>query len=155
MIHLYSDVSMDDEKNIMSVGYVIFESGSGLREKIDSGAKVIHTDEGDRCDIEWTTHKGEYFSAIIGVRAVQEHVEDESEEMVVLHLDNRGTVKNIRSRQWKWESYFPHALFSFLERFDDYDVEMVHRDNNYRAHEQAHLGLRIGRDLLMKQGSLG
>jgi len=153
MIHLYSDVSMDDDRSIMSVGYIIFESSGATREKVDSGAKVIHTDDGER-DIDWTTHKGEYFSAIIGLRAVQEYVEDESEEMVVLHLDNRGTVKNIRSGNWKWESYFPHAFFSFVERFDDYDVEMVHRDNNYRAHEVAHLGLRVGRDLLDRQGSL-
>jgi len=153
MIHLYSDVSMDDDRNIMSVGYIIFESTGATRQKVDSGAKVIHTDVNER-DIEWTTHKGEYFSAIIGVRAAQEYVDDEDSEMIVLHLDNRGTVKNIRAREWKWEDYFPHALFSFLERWDDYDVEMVHRDNNHRAHEQAHLGLRIGRDLLDRQGSL-
>jgi len=153
MIHAYSDVSMDDQRNIMSVGYILFESSGATREKVDSGAKVIHTDNGHR-DIEWNTHKGEYFSAIIAARAAQEYVEDESSEMIVFHLDNRGTVKHIRSRQWKWESYFPHALFSFIERFDDYDVEMVHRDNNHRAHECAHLGLRIGRDLLDRQGSL-
>jgi len=154
MIHAYSDVSMDNERNILSVGYVLFESSGAVREKIDSGTKVIHTENGDR-DIEWTTHKGEYFSAIIAARAVQEQVKDESSVVVVFHLDNRGTVENIRSGDWQWETYFPHAFHSFVERFVDYDVEMVHRDNNYRAHEQAHLGLRIGRDLLQRQGSLG
>lgn len=154
MIHAYSDVSMDADMDLMSVGYILFESSRGTRTKIDSGAKVIHTDEDDR-DIEWNTAKGEFFSAIIAVRAAQEQVDNESSEMIIVHLDNRKVANDIRKERWVWEPYFRHTLNSFIERFGDYDVEYVDRENNYRAHEQAQLGLRVGRDLLSRQGSLG
>lgn len=153
MLSVYSDVSMDHEKHLLSVGYVIFNSNRGTRELVDSGAKVIHTDVDDRAD-DWNTHKGEYFAGIVAVRAAQEQTPNESTERIILHVDNKDVADAMRSRQWDWEGYFPHALYSFLERFGNYDIEMVHRENNCRAHEQAHLGLRIGRDLLARQGSL-
>jgi len=158
MIHTYSDVSIAKDEPVLSVGYVIMESSAGRREVLDKGSKVIHMNRGSR-DITWTrdktgTMKGEYFASIVAVRAAQECVESESNTSIVVHVDNKRVADAMATRDWSHDAYFPHALFSFLERFREYDIEMVHRANNYRADAEAKTGKNLGRDLVKRQGAL-
>jgi ribonuclease HI len=127
----------------MSVGYILYRSRSGEETLLDTGTRVLNTDEDDR-RIHWTSGRGEYFGAIVAARAALDY----TSEPIIVHLDNTGVVKAIKQRTWNHESYFPHALFSFLERFKDYHVRVVHREQNEKAHEQARVGLRVGREIL-------
>lgn len=132
---------MDDP--ILSVGYVLYRSRAGEREFLDSGCRVLNTDANER-RISWDSSRGEYYSAIVAVRAALDY----TNEPLLLHLDNEGVVQAIQQKHLDgFEPYFRHALYSFLPRFEDYVVQLVHRDNNQAAHEQARVGLRVGRDI--------
>lgn len=140
MILAYADASVDTP--LVSVGYILYRVDNGTEELLETGTRVLHVNSHDR-GIEWCSTRGEYFGAIVATRACLDY----TAEPFVLHLDNKAVVRKIKQRTWNGEPYFPHCLFSFLGRFDDYHVRLVHRDNNQRAHEQARLGLKIGRDI--------
>ncbi len=140
MIHAFADVSMD--KPVMSVGYVLYRSRQNEETLLDTGTRVVNTEEDNR-DIKWNSHRGEYFGAIVAARAALDY----TNEPIIIHLDNSHVVKAIKQRTWGFERYFPHALYSFLGRFEDYHVRIVHREQNEKAHEQARVGLRIGREI--------
>lgn len=134
------DVSMDHP--IVAAGYVIYRTKRSERELIETGTRVVNA-EADERRIEWDSMRGEYFGAIIGVRAALEYTHD----VIMLNTDCESLVTHINERTWPKEPYFPHALFSFLPRFEDYHVRYVHRSNNEEAHEQARVGLEIGRKI--------
>jgi len=143
VIVAYSDASVDQQNGIVSVGYVLFRSHRGSEEFLDTGCRVINTDQYTERQIEWKTMKAEFYGAIIATRVALEY----GSSALMLNLDDNHLVNKIKKQQWHGESYFPHALFSFINRFDDYHISVVHRDNNEAAHEQARTGLKIGRDL--------
>jgi len=140
MILGFADASVDDP--IISVGYILYRADGGNEELIETGTRVLNAESHDR-EIEWDSNRAEYFGAIIATRAALDY----TDEPFVLHLDHEEVAKRIKQRTWHMEPYFPHCLFSFLGRFEDYHVRCIHRDNNQRAHEQARLGLKIGRDI--------
>lgn len=141
MIHAFADASLDHP--IVSVGYVLYRSRGTDEELLDTGTRVLNTESDDR-PIRWTSGRGEYWAAIIAARAALDY----TSEPIILHLDNAGVVKAIKQRTWNHERYFPHALYSFLARFEDYYVRIVHRDQNEKAHRQANVGLQIGREIM-------
>lgn len=140
MIHAYSDCSIDYP--IVSVGYVLYRSEENEETLLDTGTRVFNAEESRR-HINWSSGRAEYYSAIVATRAAL----DRTNEPIILHLDNGGVVKSIKQRTWNHEPYFPHALYSFLGRFEDYYVRIVHRDQNKKAHRQANVGLQIGREI--------
>lgn len=126
----------------MSVGYVLYRSRNGEETLLDTGTRVFNIEEDER-HIKWSTGRGEYYAAIVATRAALDY----TSEPYILHLDNLGVVKSIKQRTWNHEPYFPHALYSFLPRFRDYYVRIVHRQQNEKAHRQANVGLQIGREI--------
>jgi len=140
MILAYADASVDTP--IVSVGYILYRVENAEEELLETGTRVLNANSHDR-DIDWDSNKAEYFGAIVATRASLDY----TSEPFILHLDHNAIVQKIKQRTWHQEPYFPHCLFSFLHRFDDYHVHAVHRESNERAHEQARLGLKIGRDI--------
>lgn len=140
MILAYADCSKDDP--IASVGYVLLRTKNGEETLLDTGTRVWNVREDDR-DITWTTGRLEYYGAIVACRAAQDY----TSEPIVIHLDNAGIVKAIKNDSWHHEPYFPHCLRSFMHRFDDWAVRIVHRKRNEKAHQQARTGLKIGREI--------
>jgi ribonuclease HI len=143
VIVAYSDASIDTKTDILSVGYVLYESECTHETFIDTGCRVINLSQYDERDIEWTTQKAECYGGIIATRAALDY----GSSAFILNMDANEVVRQLKQRTWHGESYFPHALFSFINRFDDYHISAVHRDSNEAAHEQARTGLKIGRDL--------
>lgn len=140
MIFAYGDVSMDDP--ILSVGYVVNRVERGQETLLDTGTRVLDMDEHPR-DIDWNSTKGEAYAGIIAARGALDYTDDP----LVLHLDNEYTVRTLVEDAWPYEAYFPHALYSFLERFENYQIRLIHRINNEAAHEQARIGLKVARDI--------
>lgn len=140
MIHAYADASMDSP--ICAVGYVLFRSDGTEQQFLDAGTRLFNKQEDDR-RIDWGSNRLEYYAAIIAVRAALEY----TNEPIILSLDHQDVVGHIRDGTDPFEPYFRHALMSFLPRFEDYFVQVVHRDHNEIAHEQARIGLKIGRDI--------
>jgi ribonuclease HI len=140
VILAYADASVDHP--LYSTGYVLYETDGPTEQLLDTGVRTWHAGRDDR-SVSWTTHKAEYMAGIYATRAALDH----SHEPLILSLDNADVVEHIKNRTDKWEEYFPHALYSFLPRFQDYTVRMVHRDNNEAAHRQANMGLQAIRDL--------
>jgi len=87
--------------------------------------------------------KAEYYAAIIATRAALDY----DNSTLLLNCDSKETVRKIKQDEWNKEAYFPHTLFSFLNRYNDWHLSNVDRSNNEAAHQQARNGLRIGRDL--------
>jgi len=54
---------------------------------------------------------------------------------------------------YTYEPYFQHALYSFIGRFDDYSLEVIDRSDNQAAHQQARVGLNIGREIKQKSAT--
>jgi len=140
VILAYADCSLDHP--IVSVGYVLCRAENGDESLIETGTRVLNANQDDRA-VNWTSGRAEYYGAIIATRAALDY----TDEQLILHLDNEGIVKAIKQGSWYHEDYFPHALFSFVCRFEDYHVRLVHRMRNEKAHEQARVGLRVGREL--------
>jgi len=140
MIVAYADASMDNP--ICSVGYVLFRSEMGDEEFLDAGTRLLNINECQR-DIDWTVQKAEYWGAIIATRAALDYDED----TLLLHLDDRTLIPKIRDKEWDGESYFHDTFRSFANRFNNWHLSLVHRDNNTAAHKQARIGLQVGRDL--------
>jgi len=131
----------------MSVGYVLYRSERGDETLLDTGTRVLNTDESRR-PIDWDTGRGEYYGAIIAARAALDY----TNEPIIVHVDNESVVRFMKQQTDQYEEYFNHALYSFLERFEDYYVRLIHRANNEPAHRQARLGLHIGREI--QEGTL-
>lgn len=140
MILAYADCSVDYP--IVSVGYVLLRSRHGSEDLLETGTRVFDAEQDDR-PIQWTSGRAEYMGAIVATRAALDY----TDEPIVVHLDNAGVVEAIKNESWHHEPYFPHCLRSFLHRFRDYHVRMVHRDQNQKAHRQANVGLQIGREM--------
>ena len=140
MIVAYCDCSVD--LPLVSVGYVLFRSSNGDEEFLDSGVRLLNADQCPR-QINWTTMKAEYYAAIIATRAALDY----DNSTLLLNCDSKETVRKIKQDEWNKEAYFPHTLFSFLNRYNDWHLSNVDRSNNEAAHQQARNGLRIGRDL--------
>ncbi len=143
MIVAYSDASIDESNDILSVGYVLYESQHTHETFLDTGCRVINLKQYDKREIEWTTPKAECYGGIIATRAALDY----GSSAFILNMDADEVVRQLKDRTWHGESYFPHALFSFINRFSEYHITAVHRDSNEAAHEQARTGLKIGRDL--------
>jgi hypothetical protein len=139
MILAYADVSVDDP--ILAVGYVLYRSRRGDRELLGTGTRILNMRTFDH-PIEGP-HQGEYYANIVAVRQAL----DWTTEPIQLHCDNVDVVEAMRAGDNRWGQYYSHALYSFLERFSDYDIRLVHRKNNEVAHEQARIGLKIARDI--------
>jgi len=127
---------------ILSVGYIIFRTDHGNRELVETGTRVINTSADDR-NIDWCSMRGEYYGAIVAVRAALPYTDNS----LTIHVDCDEVGKWIRHGNDPFESYFKHALRSFAHRFDNFSVSIIHREYNEQAHEQARLGLKIGREL--------
>jgi len=139
MIHAYADTSVDDP--IASVGFVLLRSERGDEELLETGTRVLNMESAE-VPVR-SSHTGEYYAAIVAARAALSY----TAEPIIVHLDCQDVAAAMKHRTWDHEPYFPHALFSFLERFEDYYIHQVHRENNKHAHEQARVGLKIGRDM--------
>lgn len=139
MILSYADVSVD--RPILAVGYVLYRARRGDRELLDTGTRVVNMEVFER-PLEGT-HQGEYYANIIAVRRALDWTSDP----IIVNCDSPDVVEVMRERDDCWGQYYSHALYSFLERFDDYDIQLVHRENNEVAHEQARIGLKIARDI--------
>ena len=140
MIVGYCDASID--LPIVSVGYVLYRSGKGDQDFLTAGTRLLNADEHDR-DIEWSIQRAEYYAAIIATRAALDY----GSETFLLHMDCDDVVTDIRKDTWRNEAYFEHSFRSFIHRFDNWHITLVNRDNNQAAHEQARVGLKVGRDL--------
>jgi hypothetical protein len=145
VIHAFSDCSLD--LPVVSVGYILYRSTNGDEELLETGTRVLNADADDR-QIEWSSGRAEYFSAIVAARAALDY----TDEPIIFHLDNAGVVKAIKRDTWHHEGYFPHCFRSFAHRFEDWYVRVVHRDQNEKAHRQARVGLRVGREI--REGTL-
>ena len=140
MIVGYADASVKEP--IVSVGYVLVDSAYSDQSLLETGTRIINTETCDRV-VEWTSHKAEYWAAIIATRAALDY----NETTLLLHLDSQQVVEWIREEGWKWEQYFPHTFRSFANRFDDWHISVVHRENNEVAHKQARVGLKVGQEI--------
>ena len=140
MIVGYCDASID--LPIVSVGYVLYRSGKGDQDFLTAGTRLLNADEHDR-EIEWSIQRAEYYAAIIATRAALDY----GSETFLLHMDCDDVVTDIRKDTWRNEAYFEHSFRSFIHRFDNWHITLVNRDNNQAAHEQARVGLKVGRDL--------
>jgi|AKVG01.1.fsa_nt_gi hypothetical protein len=147
MIHAHGDVSMDDDKDLLSVGYVIYRSRYGEGEFLDTGTRIINI-AADSRPFDWGSARGEFYAAIVATRAALDY----TNEPIILRLDNKSVVEAIKEGHDGFETYFHHALRSFLHRFEDWYVQLVHRRNNQAAHEQANVGLQMAREI--KSGTL-
>jgi ribonuclease HI len=141
LIQAYGDISLDEP--VLSVGYVLFRIEDGEKQFLESGNRLINTETSER-DIDWTTHRGEYYAAIVATRAALDY----TDEPIVVNCDSEPVVDAINERNDHFGEYFQHALYSFLPRFENHYVRYVDRENNKYAHEQASLGLQIGRDIM-------
>ena len=140
MIVGYCDASID--LPIVSVGYVLYRSGKGDQDFLTAGTRLLNADQHDR-EIEWSIQRAEYYAAIIATRAALDY----GSETFLLHMDCDDVVTDIRKDTWRNEAYFEHSFRSFIHRFDNWHITLVNRDNNEQAHEQARVGLKVGRDL--------
>jgi len=129
---------------------------------LTAGTRLLNADEHDRegeerrsgssrrndsaqqnREIEWSIQRAEYYAAIIATRAALDY----GSETFLLHMDCDDVVTDIRKDTWRNEAYFEHCFRSFIHRFDNWHITLVNRDNNQAAHEQARVGLKVGRDL--------
>jgi ribonuclease HI len=127
---------------ILSVGYVITRTRRGTETFLDAGCRIVNTEE-TRKHIDWCSARGEYRAVITGVRATL----DRTNEPIIVYTDHKEVANAIRDQRQFREPYFRHAVLSFLERFRDWHVTCIDRDDNELAHEQARIGLKVGRDL--------
>jgi len=139
MIIAYADASVD--LPIISVGYVIYRSQHGTKEFLDAGTRLINANEHQR-NIRWTIQRAEYWSAIIATRAAIDY----GDGSLVMHMDNDQVVEDIQTGSWENEAYFEHCFRSFANRFDNWHITLIDRKNN-PSHDQARVGLKIGRNL--------
>jgi len=140
VIIAHADASVDHP--IVSVGYVLYKSTHGEQRFLDAGTRIINADQCEK-DVEWTSHKAEYWAGIIATRASLDY----ENHALLLHLDENGIVERMNNDEWDWEDYFPHTFRSFANRFRAWRVSPVKRSDNEAAHEQARIGLKIGRDI--------
>lgn len=143
MIHVYTDASMGN--SVLSCGYIITQTERGEESLIDAGYRIMNTDA-VRTDIDWCSSRGEYRALITGARAALDYTND----VIMMYSDNDAVVEDVRGRKGRWEGYFRHALFSFLGRFRDWHITNVDRERNELAHEQARIGLKLGRDIMKR-----
>ena len=141
MLHLATDASYDSP--ICSCGYVLTRSTGGSEKLVETGSRVLNT-EADNRDIDWCSGRAEYRALITGVRAALDY----TDEVLLCYSDNDGVVRAIQRGGRLFESYFQHALFSFLPRFADWHITNVDRERNETAHKQARVGLNVARRLL-------
>lgn len=142
MLHIHTDASYDSP--ILSCGYVITRNEGADETLVDAGYRVLNTDE-VRSDIDWCATRGEYRAMITGVRAALDH----ADEPAIVYSDNEPVVNAVKGHD-PFETYFSHALLSFLNRFEDWHVASLDRSFNERAHEQARVGLKLARDLMQQ-----
>jgi len=140
MIIAHADASVD--LPIVSVGYVLYESTHGGQTFLDAGTRIVNANTCEK-GVYWTSHKAEYWGAIIATRAALDH----ENQALLLQLDEETIVQRLNNGSWEWEQYFPHTFRSFANRFRSWHVSCIERDDNEAAHEQARVGLKIGRDL--------
>ena len=141
MLHCYVDASYDPP--VLGCGYIITETSRGDERLVNAGCKILHT-EAVLPHVDWCSMRAEYRAVISGVRAALPHATNP----LMLYSDNDHIVDAIRTREWFGEPYFDHALFSFLGRFEDWHVTNIDRERNDLAHEQARIGLKLGRDIV-------
>jgi len=141
MIHVYADASYDPP--ICSCGYILTRSAGADEQFLDTGCRVLNT-EADDSRIDWCASRAEYRALITAVRAAL----DWTSEALMVYTDNESVTEAIQSEETVWEAYFPHAFHSFVERFRDWHVTDVPRERNKLAHEQARIGLKLGRDIM-------
>jgi len=143
VLHIYSDASFDSP--ILGCGYVITRTRQGTESFVETGSKVINTDA-VRDEIDWCSNRGEYRALITAIRAALSY----TSESVLLYSDCDAVVEVIRRNDtdsWDIEPYFPHAFYSFANRFRDWHLTNIARERNEIAHEQARIGLKLGRDI--------
>jgi len=140
MILAYADASVDDP--LYAVGYVLYRTDGPQDELLDTGCRVWNATVDSR-EIDWCIQTAEYYAGIIATRAALEY----THHPIVLCLDNREVVESMKQQDGRWDEYFSHALLSFLPRFDDYTIRVVHRTHNETAHRQASTGLQIAREI--------
>ena len=148
MMYAYADVSMDSP--ICAVGYVLKQVESGEQTLLETGVRAINTNTtgvgGEDCD--WCSMRGEYLGLITAVRAALDH----SEDCLIVHTDQQQIVEFVRYRDDPFEDYFQHALYSFLGRFENYDIRYVPREYNEQAHELARAALQASRAVVNAGG---
>jgi ribonuclease HI len=140
-LHVYADASLDEP--VLSCGYVITRSRGREKDFVDAGCRILNIEE-TRADIDYCSSRGEYRALITAVRAALDH----AEEPLILYSDCDCVVDNVRGDNDIFETYFPHALFSFVGRFTDWHITNISRERNELAHEQARIGLKLGRDII-------
>lgn len=141
MLHLATDASYDAP--IASCGFVITRSGGGSEQLVETGQQVLNTDACER-GIDWCATRSEYRALITGVRMALPY----TDEPIICYSDNQPVIQAIRGKYDSFEPYFEHAFYSFINRFPDWHITDIDRERNEAAHEQARVGLKIGRDLL-------
>lgn len=143
MLEAYSDASFDNKNGIVAAGYVVHELSDNERTLVETGNRVLNANADSR-DIDWCSNRAEYWATIVTLRAALEY----SNQPVIVHTDCDTVADAIRDGHSVFEQYFDHAFKSFLHRYDDYYVRAIDRDENGIAHDQARLGLKIGREIL-------
>jgi len=146
MLEVYTDCSYADD--ILSVGFVVYDTTGVGSELVTTGTRVQNTKYSDR-DIDWDANRGEYYALIVGVRSVL----DQTHEPLCVYTDSQAVESAIANDGYTYEPYFQHALYSFIERFDDYSLEVIDRSDNQAAHQQARVGLNIGREIKQKSAT--
>jgi len=141
MLHAAADASFDAP--ILSCGYVLTQSDGGEETFIDAGMRILNTEE-VRPEIEWCPSRGEYRAVITAVRAALSY----SDQPLLVYTDNVPVRDAILGDNDPFEEYFHHCLCSFLGRFPHWHVLDVDRERNVAAHEQARVGLKLGRRIL-------
>jgi hypothetical protein len=143
MIEVYADCSYDnadDTADILAVGYFVYRVQGIERDLVTTGTRVFNTEHHER-EIDWCSGRGEYYALIVATRAALGY----TDEAIRLHTDCQTIIDVLGKDEYVFEPYFQHALFSFLGRFEEYVIEVIEREDNELAHEQARNALEIGR----------
>jgi len=140
MLHVCSDASYNPP--ILSCGYVIAR-GATPRQLVDTGTRVFNV-ESTEDTIEWCANRAEYRALIFAVREALPY----TDEHITCRLDSDTVVTVIEQRRDTFDSWFEDMLFRYLDRFHEYTFEVVPREHNELAHEQARMGLKMGQQVM-------
>jgi hypothetical protein len=142
MLEAYADCSYDNDLGVLAAGYIVYELDQNERTMVETGNRVLNTNADTR-PIDWCSNRGEYWATIVTARAVLGY----TDQPIMLYTDADSVYEAVVGDD-PYEDYFSHALKSFLHRFNNYYIRSIDRENNEIAHDQARLGLKIGRDIL-------
>lgn len=139
MIVAYADASLKD--NLLGIGYVIERYNpieDEQRTLLEASHTLLNTDE---IEGRVTSMEAEYRACITAARRATDY----GDECLMLNTDSVAVVNKVDNDETISENgYYRHALLSFVERFDNWELMWTSRDNNDLAHNEARMAMKIG-----------